>query len=187
MVKGHRIFLTMLAIGISTSALAQQPIATPSSPPLTTYPQLHEFLKRGIDARSGGIAPVWLLSPEGLRTCLSMAYDLDINNARITAERARLASERQRLEAEAQQLQARSNRPFDTPDEANEHDRRLAENQQQRNDLVPATANFNVLVQRYNQTTTQFTDTCAGKHFYLTDLQSVSGSLPFNINAISAR
>jgi len=116
-----------------------------------------------------------------------MAYDLDINNSRIIAERARIASEERRLEAEAAQLQNRANQPFDTADEANEHDQRLSENQRLRNDLVPATAAFNSLIQRYNLMTAQFSDTCSGKHFYKSDLQSVAGNLPFSLNNVSTQ
>lgn len=184
MANGRRIFSAILLASLSSPVLAQQPGTLTGSPPIGTYPQLQEFLKRGIDAKSGGVAPMWLLSPEGLRSCLTMAYDLDLNNARIIAERARIASEERRLEAEAAQLQSRANQPFDTADEANEHDQRLSENQRQRNDLVPATAAFNGLIQRYNLTTTQFSDTCSGKHFYKSDLQNVAGSLPFNIGNV---
>ncbi len=187
MANGRSIFSAVLLAGLSSPILAQQPVNVPGSPPVATYPQLQEFLKRGIDAKSGGIAPLWLLSPEGLRSCLTMAYDLDINNSRIIAERARIASEERRLEAEAAQLQNRANQPFDTADEANEHDQRLSENQRLRNDLVPATAAFNSLIQRYNLMTAQFSDTCSGKHFYKSDLQSVAGNLPFSLNNVSTQ
>lgn len=182
--NGRRIFLAVLLTSLSSPILAQQPATLTGSPPMGTYPQLQEFLKRAIDAKSGGVAPMWLLSPEGLRGCLTMAYDLDVSNARIIAERARIASEERRLEAEAVQLQARSNQPFDTADEANEHDQRVSENQRQRNDLVPATAAFNSLIQRYNLTTSQFSDTCSGKHFYKSDLQNIAGSLPFSLGSV---
>lgn len=185
MVNGRSLFSAILLVGLSSPTLAQQPVNASGSPAMTTYPQLQEFLKRGIDAKSGGVAPLWLLSPEGLRSCVTMAYDLDMNNSRIIAERARIASEERRLEAEAAQLQNRSNQPFDTADEANEHDQRVSENQRLRNDLVPATAAFNALIQRYNLTTAQYSDTCSGKHFYKSDLQGIAGNLPFNLSTVS--
>lgn len=187
MANGRSIFSVVVLAGLSSPALAQQPVNVPSSPPITTYPQLQEFLKRGVDARSGGIAPLWLLSPEGLRSCLTMAYDLDTNNSRIIAERARIASEERRLEAEAAQLQSRANQPFDTADEANEHDQRVSENQRLRNELVPATAAFNSLVERYNLMIVQFSDTCSGKHFNKSDLQSIAGNLPFSLSTIGTQ
>lgn len=185
MVNGRSLLSAIFLVGLSSPILAQQPVNASGSPAMATYPQLQEFLKRSIDAKSGGVAPMWLLSPEGLRSCLTMAYDLDMNNSRIIAERARIASEERRLEAEAAQLQSRGNQPFDTADEANEHDQRVTENQRQRNDLVPATAAFNGLIQRYNLTTAQYSDTCSGKHFYRSDLQSIAGNLPFNLSAVS--
>lgn len=120
------------------------------------------------------------LTPDALHKCLVTAHDLDVSEEKTHSARARIEGERAAIDKEEADLLVEQKRAMADNAEINKYNARVDR-------FKSSVDSFNALVNLYeaerrarNASIDLFNNDCAGRKYYVSDLDAIKHKLPFD-------